>query len=60
MHSCARGSSEPEMDLGIAMLTEFVRELGRALDVGEEEGDGSDREARMHVHLNGAATHASA
>ena len=31
-------------DLGVVRSTQLVQELGRTLDVGEEEGDGSGRE----------------
>ncbi len=34
--------------LGVGLGPQFVQELRRALDVGEEEGDGSGREVAPH------------
>src|SRR4029078_11420373 len=33
----------------VGLRTECVQELGRALDIGEEEGDGAGRESASHV-----------
>jgi len=36
---------------GIALGAELVEKLGRALDIGEEEGDGARREIGAHGEI---------